>query len=41
MTFFRQAKINIKMEKLIFGLAAFTSSCGPDTQSIYFCLNPS
>lgn len=41
MTFFGQAKLNVKMDKLIFGLAAFTSSCGPDTLSIYFCLYPS
>lgn len=39
--FFGQAKLNVKMDKLIFGLAAFTSSCGPDTLCIYFCLYPS
>lgn len=40
MTLFGQAKLNVKMDKLIFGLAAFTS-CGPDTLSIYFFLYPS
>lgn len=41
MSLFGQAKLNVKMDKLVFGPAAFISSrpaCVPDTLSISFCL---